>query len=83
MKAFWLSQIQAEAIVEMKLRRLQGLEKEKIEISECVPAKSLFNFAPREWQKSSMCKILLYLQKKWCTTELPTTHKPMPKPVLE
>ncbi len=31
MKAFWLSQIQAEAIVEMKLRRLQGLEKEKIE----------------------------------------------------
>ncbi len=31
MKAFGLSQIQAEAIVEMKLRRLQGLEKEKIE----------------------------------------------------
>lgn len=31
MKAFWLSQIQAEAIVEMKLRRLQWLEKEKIE----------------------------------------------------
>lgn len=31
MNAFNLSQIQAEAIVEMKLRRLQGLEKEKIE----------------------------------------------------
>jgi len=31
MKTFGLSQIQAEAIVEMKLRRLQGLEKEKIE----------------------------------------------------
>ena len=31
MKAFGLSQLQAEAIVEMKLRRLQGLEKEKIE----------------------------------------------------
>ena len=28
---FWLSAIQAEAIVEMKLRRLQWLEKEKIE----------------------------------------------------
>jgi DNA gyrase subunit A len=28
---FGLSVIQAEAIVEMKLRRLQGLEKEKIE----------------------------------------------------
>jgi|GEM_PF-340894 len=31
MKAFGLSELQAEAIVEMKLRRLQGLEKEKIE----------------------------------------------------
>ncbi len=31
MKSFDLSKIQAEAIVEMKLRRLQGLEKEKIE----------------------------------------------------
>lgn len=31
MKTFNLSQIQAEAIVEMKLRRLQGLEREKIE----------------------------------------------------
>ncbi|MDD5770180.1 MAG: DNA gyrase subunit A [Candidatus Gracilibacteria bacterium] len=31
MKRFNLSQIQAEAIVEMKLKRLQGLEKEKIE----------------------------------------------------
>lgn len=31
MKAFALSEIQAGAIVEMKLRRLQGLEKEKIE----------------------------------------------------
>ncbi|NVP18098.1 DNA gyrase subunit A [Candidatus Gracilibacteria bacterium] len=31
MNRFNLSQIQAEAIVEMKLRRLQGLEKEKIE----------------------------------------------------
>jgi len=31
MKAFWLSQIQAEAIVEMRLKRLQGLEKEKLE----------------------------------------------------
>jgi len=31
MKAFWLSELQAEAIIEMKLRRLQGLEKEKIE----------------------------------------------------
>lgn len=30
-KRFWLSAIQAEAIVEMKLRRLQWLEKEKIE----------------------------------------------------
>lgn len=31
MNTFNLTQIQAEAIVEMKLRRLQGLEKEKIE----------------------------------------------------
>lgn len=31
MKTFALSKLQAEAIVEMKLRRLQGLEKEKIE----------------------------------------------------
>jgi len=31
MKNFSLSEIQAAAIVEMKLRRLQGLEKEKIE----------------------------------------------------
>ncbi len=31
MKSFDLSRLQAEAIVEMKLRRLQGLEKEKIE----------------------------------------------------
>lgn len=31
MRSFDLSKIQAEAIVEMKLRRLQGLEKEKIE----------------------------------------------------
>ncbi|MDD4151860.1 MAG: DNA gyrase subunit A [Candidatus Gracilibacteria bacterium] len=31
MKTFALSEIQAQAIVEMKLRRLQGLEKEKIE----------------------------------------------------
>lgn len=31
MERFWLSAIQAEAIVEMKLRRLQGLEREKIE----------------------------------------------------
>lgn len=31
MQAFGLSSLQAEAIVEMKLRRLQGLEKEKIE----------------------------------------------------
>lgn len=31
MDRFWLSKIQAEAIVEMKLRRLQWLEREKIE----------------------------------------------------
>lgn len=31
MKAFNLSKLQAEAIIEMKLRRLQGLEKEKLE----------------------------------------------------
>lgn len=31
MKTFGLSELQANAIVEMKLRRLQGLEKEKIE----------------------------------------------------
>jgi DNA gyrase subunit A len=31
MKNFSLSEIQAAAIIEMKLRRLQGLEKEKIE----------------------------------------------------
>jgi DNA gyrase subunit A len=31
MARFDLSKIQAEAIVEMKLRRLQGLEREKIE----------------------------------------------------
>jgi DNA gyrase subunit A len=31
MARFDLSKIQAEAIIEMKLRRLQGLEREKIE----------------------------------------------------
>lgn len=31
MEAFGLSKLQAEAIIEMKLRRLQGLEKEKLE----------------------------------------------------
>jgi hypothetical protein len=31
MNAFSLTRIQAEAIVEMRLRRLQGLEKEKLE----------------------------------------------------